>query len=173
VRRRRPGAGGTVRTLSLVDRYLELAFRLGKHEPELVESYYGPPDPAAAVEAEDPLAPARLADDARSLLDDLERSDLPPQRRSWLAAQTRALLTVALLYERGASVDEAREYARKWSLQPEERVEKMLGSVHERAFPGYVHCYPEGLRLCAAFVGGDPKRFKRLLVEQLVPDDLG
>ena len=39
-------------------------------------------------------------------------------------------------------------------------------------FPGYVHCYSEGHRLCAAFVGDDPERFKRLLVEQIVPSDL-
>jgi hypothetical protein len=44
-------------------RYLELALRLGKHEPELVETYVGPPEPAAAVEAEEPLGPARLADE--------------------------------------------------------------------------------------------------------------
>jgi hypothetical protein len=77
-----------------------------------------------------------------------------------------------LLYERGASVDEAREYARRWSLHPDDQVEKMVASVRDRAFPGYAHCYPEGHRLCAAFVGGDPARFKRLLVEQWLPSDL-
>jgi hypothetical protein len=80
---------------------------------------------------------------------------------------------VALLrYERGASGDEAREYARKWSLLPEERVEKMVAAVEGPAFPGYAHCYAEGLRLCAGFVGGDVQRFTRLLTEQLVPADL-
>jgi hypothetical protein len=77
-----------------------------------------------------------------------------------------------LLKERGASVDELREYARRWSLQPEERIEKMVGSLSQNRFPGYAHCYPEGRRLCAAFVRDDPKRFGRLLVEQLVPSDL-
>jgi hypothetical protein len=77
-----------------------------------------------------------------------------------------------LLNERGASVDEARDYARRWSLHPEDQVEKMLASVRDRAFPGYIHCYSEGRRLCAAFVRGDPARFKRLLVEQWLPSDL-
>ena len=381
--------------MSLAERYLTLAFRLAKHEPALVENYYGPPEFAAAVEAEEPLESARLVEEAQSLLADLES-----QRSAWLGGQTRALLTTArrlagerfayadevegtfgirprwydegdfkrahdlldealpgagdvrvrfarwfgqtavapekllpvlqavvgelrertealvglpqdesfelelvtgerwfgfnrnlgglrsrisintdlpfpagdlayfaahegypghhtdgawkeqvlvrergqveitmtlygpqavlaegvaelgtdlvledggqelvarqlrrlgidydadvgakvfearrlvrtvssnvalLLYERGASVDEARGYARRWSLQPEDRVEKMLAFVRDRAFPGYVHCYPEGHRLCAGFVRGDPERFKRLLVEQWLPSDL-
>ena len=77
-----------------------------------------------------------------------------------------------LLHERGASVDEAREYVRRRSLQPEDRIEKMVANVRDRPFPGYVHCYPEGRRLCAAFVRGDTARFKRLLVEQWLPADL-
>jgi hypothetical protein len=76
-----------------------------------------------------------------------------------------------LLRERGASLDEARDYVRRWSLQPD-RVEVTIASVSEHPFPGYIHCYPEGHRLCAAFVRGEPARFKRLLVEQLVPPDL-
>jgi hypothetical protein len=385
----------------LAERYLALAYRLCKHEPDLVGNYYGPREAVAAVEAEEPSEPSRLVEEASSLLRDLEDADLEPQRRAWLASQTGALLTVArrlhgarlsyadeveaifgirprwhdeaeyerahalldealsgagdvrdrfgrwleqtavpvgnlqpaltamteelrarteqlvglpdgesfelelvsgerwlgfnrnlgdlrsrisintdlpfpagdlayfvahegypghhadgawkeqvlvrergqlemtltlyasqatlsegvaelaadlvvddggqeltarhlrrlgfdydpevgtkvyeagkllrtvhsnvalLLYERGASLDEARDYARRWSLQPEDRVEKILASVHDRPFPGYAHCYSEGHRLCAAFVRGDPKRFKRLLVEQLVPSDLG
>ena len=387
--------------MSLPERYLTLAFRVGKHEPELVENYYGPPELLAAVEAEEPLEPARLAEEAQALLADLQGGDLEPERRAWLAGQTRALETIArrlegdpltygeeveatfgirprwyderdferahdlldealpgsgdvraryarwfeqtviplekllpalesvteelrarsgavvglpegetielelvsgkhwsgfnrnlgelrsrisintdlpfqagdlayfvaheaypghhvdgawkeqvlvrergqleetltlyaapecvlaegiaelavgvvtddggqelnartlgslgidfdpelggqvfaarrllravtsnlvlLRYERGASLDDLRDYVRRWTLQPEARIEKMVASVTARPFAGYVHCYPEGLRLCAAYVRGDPKRFKRLLVEQLLPSDL-
>jgi hypothetical protein len=77
-----------------------------------------------------------------------------------------------LLHERRASVDEARDYAGRWSLEPDDRLDGMIASVHDHPFPGYMHCYPEGHRLCGAFVRGDPARFKRLLVEQLVPADL-
>ena len=386
--------------MRLAERYVALAFRLAKHEPDLVENYYGPREVVAGVEAEEPLEPARLVEEARSLLDDLEHGDLEPQRRAWLAAQTRALETnarrlagerfsyadevegtfgirprwydesdferahaqldealpgsgdvrtryarwfeqtaippdrllaalesvteelrarsaeivglpegetvelelvsgkwwagfnrnlgalrsrisintdipfqagdlayfvaheaypghhvdgawkeqvlvhergqveetltlygpeavlaegvaevavdmvtddggqelnarhlgalgvdfdpevgaqvfaarkplravssnlVLLLHERGASLAEARDYARRWSLQPEQRIEKMVTSFAGRPFPGYAHCYPEGRRLCAAFVRGDPVRFKRLLLEQLLPADV-
>jgi hypothetical protein len=387
--------------LSLAERYLALAFRVGKHEPEQVENYYGPRESIAAVEAEEPLEPARLVEEAKSLLADLERGDLEPRRSAWIAGQTRALLTIArqlagedvsyadevegtfgirprwydesdferahglldealpgsgdvrtryarwfertvippdkllpalesvteelrarsaaivglpegetlelelvsgkrwsgfnrnlgdlrgrisvstdlpfqagelayfvaheaypghhvdgawkeqvlvrergqveetltlyaapeavlaegvaelaveivtddggqelnarllgslgidfdaevggqvfaarrllrpvasnlvlLRYERGASLDDLREYARRWTLQPEARIEKMVASVTARPFAGYVHCYPEGRRLCAAYVRGEPERFKRLLVEQLLPSDL-
>jgi hypothetical protein len=387
--------------VSLADRYVTLAFRVGKHEPDLVENYYGPREAVAAVEAEEPLEPARLVEEAESLLHDLEGNDLEPQRSAWIAGQTRSLLTtgrrlagerfsyaddvegtfgirprwydeseferardlldealpgsgdvraryarwfeqtaippeqllaalesvteelrarsaaivglpegetvelelvsgqwwsgfnrnlgdlrsrisintdipfpggelayfvaheaypghhvdgawkeqvlvrergqleetltlyapeavlaegvaelavdvvaddggqdlnarhlralgidfdpeagakvfaarrllrtvssnlVLLLHERGASMDEARDYARRWSLQPEARIEKMVTSFAGRPFPGYAHCYPEGRRLCAAYVRGDPARFKRLLLEQLLPSDLG
>src|SRR5205823_6017012 len=76
---------------------------------------------------------------------------------------------VLLRHERGASLDELHDYARRWSLQPEVRVERMVASVAARPYAGYAHCYPEGRRLCEAFVGRDPARFKRLLVEQLLP----
>jgi hypothetical protein len=379
--------------LSLAERYLALAFGVGKHEPTLVGSYYGPPEPEAA----EPLEPSRLVEEARSLLADLERSDLAPERRRWIAAQTQALLTIArrlagerfsyadevegvlgiqprwydeaayerahellaealpgtddlgdryrrwleqtavpqekllpalravlgelrartealvglpegeslelevvsgerwlafnrrlgdlrsrisintdarlpavdlayvaahegypghhahgswreqalvrergwvevtlstyaqpqavlsegvaelgadlvlddggqelvtglgfdydrevgasvfearrllrtvssnvtlLVHERGASLDEAADYMRRWSLEPENRVENAVESIRAHPFPGYLHCYPEGRRLCAGFARGDPQRFKRLLVEQLVPADL-
>jgi hypothetical protein len=78
-----------------------------------------------------------------------------------------------LLHDRGWSLDDARDYARRWSLEPEEGVEKTVASIREHPFPGYMHCYSEGHRLCAAFVRGDPARFKRLLCEQLLPSDLG
>jgi hypothetical protein len=78
-----------------------------------------------------------------------------------------------MLHDGGAGEDELREYARRWTLQPEDRIEKLLEWVGRQSFRGYVVCYPEGLRLARAFLAGDPKaRFKRLLTEQLVPADL-
>jgi hypothetical protein len=384
--------------VSLPDRYLALAFRVGKHEPELVENYYGPPEAVAPVEAEEPREPARLVEEAESLLADHEHGDLEPKQSAWIAGQTRALHTIArrlageqlsyaeevegtfgiepvwydeaeyerahelldealpgsgdvrgryarwfeetvvpreqlpqalrsmteelqalseavvglpegetvelelvtgkrwsgfnrnlgelrsrisinadfpfqggdlayflaheaypghhvdgawkeqvlvrergqleealtlyaapeavlaegvaelaidvvtddggqelnarhlgalgidfdaelgakvfaarkplrtvssnlvlLRHERGASLEELHNYARRWSLQPDIRIERMVASLAARPFAGYTHCYPEGRRLCEAFVGGDPARFKRLLVEQLLP----
>ena len=72
--------------MSVVERYLELGLRVGKHVDELVESYYGPPEVAARVEAEQPLAPETLKDDAGALLADLAHADVEPARRRWLEA---------------------------------------------------------------------------------------
>ena len=104
--------------------------------------------------------------------------DYDPQGGAAVFEARKLLRTVSsnlalLLYDRGSSLDEARDYVRRWLLQPEESVEKTVASVREHPFPGYMHCYPEGHRLCAAFVRGDPDRFKRLLTGQLVPGDLG
>jgi hypothetical protein len=77
-----------------------------------------------------------------------------------------------LRFAEGKSRDEAREYARRWLPHPPERVEKTLDFIDDGPFPGYVHCYPEGLRLAREFVQGDVPRFKELLTGQFVPVDL-
>ena len=81
---------------------------------------------------------------------------------------------VALMrFGQGKSRDEARAYAQRWLPYPPERIEKTLDFIDNGAFPGYIHCYSEGLLLCRAFVRGDAARFKELLTGQYVPADLG
>jgi hypothetical protein len=77
-----------------------------------------------------------------------------------------------LLHERGASREEAWDYAKRWSLQPDDRVDKMLANAEERRSRGYVHTYTEGRRLCHAWVGGDPARHRQLLTARFLPSDL-
>jgi hypothetical protein len=77
-----------------------------------------------------------------------------------------------LLHERGASREEAWDYAKRWTLQPDDRVDKMLANAEERRSRGYVHTYTEGRRLCHAWVAGDPARYRRLLTGRLLPSDL-
>jgi hypothetical protein len=77
-----------------------------------------------------------------------------------------------MLHERGASEEELKDYARRWTLRPEEHVERLVRWVSTQPFRGYVVTYPAGLRLAREFVQGNPARFKRLLTEQLVPADL-
>jgi hypothetical protein len=79
---------------------------------------------------------------------------------------------LTLLQEGGARRDELLDYARTWTLQPEERVQKSIRSLEQRPFRGYTYCYTEGYRLCRDFVDGDAARFKRLLTEQLTLSDL-
>jgi hypothetical protein len=78
-----------------------------------------------------------------------------------------------LRHERGASREEAREYAAQWSLQPADRVEKFFeANVEDRASRGYTHCYSVGERLCRAYVDGDPARLRQLMTARVLPSDL-
>jgi hypothetical protein len=79
---------------------------------------------------------------------------------------------LTVMHARGASRGELRDWLLEWSLQPPERVEKSLRSLDTRPFRGSPFCYSEGYRLCRAFAGDDPARFRRLLTEQLTPADL-
>jgi hypothetical protein len=79
---------------------------------------------------------------------------------------------VQLLAEDGMARDEARPYARRWLIDPDEVVDKALAFYLEDRWPPYGLCYPAGRALARQFVGGDPARFGRLLGEQLTPEDL-
>ena len=75
--------------MTVVERYLTLGLRLGRHVDGLVDAYYGPPELAAAVEAEEPRAPAALAADADELLAELPDAGLDQTRAGWLGDQLR------------------------------------------------------------------------------------
>jgi hypothetical protein len=88
----------------LVEDYLTLGLRLGRHIDGMVDAYYGPAALAHAVGAEPLLAPDRLLASARALLAALEdggpldsspgpEDSAAPARRHWLAAQVRGLAT--------------------------------------------------------------------------------
>jgi hypothetical protein len=62
-----------------------------------------------------------------------------------------------------------RAYARRWLLEDDGYVDRVVESMCKQQWPPYESCYPEGLRACRRFVGGDPGRFGQLLREQLTP----
>ena len=112
------------------EEYLRLAHRLGKHLDQLVDSYYGPPEIAEQVEAEDPRDPAALAEDAARIR---EGADNP-----WIAAQLTALETAArkLAGEEISYQDEIERYygiPAEWI--PEERFEEAHRKL-DQALPG-------------------------------------
>lgn len=78
---------------------------------------------------------------------------------------------VQMLAEQTISRDEARPYARRWLIGPDEVIDKGVALLDE-PWPAYALCYPAGYALARRFVAGDPQRFGRLLREQLTPDDL-
>jgi hypothetical protein len=55
-----------------VERYLRLGLQLGRHVEGIVDAYYGPPEVAAAVNAEPPADPRTLVAEAEALLEELE-----------------------------------------------------------------------------------------------------
>ena len=79
---------------------------------------------------------------------------------------------VQLLAEGRIARDEARPYARRWYIEPDEVVDKALAFYLGDTWPPYGLCYPAGMVLARRFAGGDPERFRRLLSEQLTPEDL-
>ena len=90
-------------TTGVVDRYLELGLRLGRHVDGFVDAYYGPPALAARIEAEPLHPPAALAADAARLVAELDAGvgagtgdgALDPGRRRWIRAQALGLRTSA------------------------------------------------------------------------------
>jgi len=96
---------------------------------------------------------------------------------SRVAGARRLLLPIAanlamLIHDRGASPEEARDYADTWSLQPADRVAKQIDSQLRSPSPPYQHTYWQGLELVEAHVSGDPKRFRALLTARLLPREL-
>jgi hypothetical protein len=83
----------------VVERYIELGLRLGRHVDGFVDAYYGPPELSARVDAEPLRAPAELAADAGRLVADLDAGDgageVDAGRRRWIRAQALGLRTSA------------------------------------------------------------------------------
>jgi len=77
-----------------------------------------------------------------------------------------------LLHDRGASAAEAREYAATWSLQPDERLDKLVASQVASPSPVYQHCYWQGHELVDGYARGDAKRFRELLTARVLPSQL-
>ncbi|MGO9027080.1 MAG: DUF885 domain-containing protein [Acidimicrobiales bacterium] len=145
---------GAPADVGLVDRYLTLGLRLGRHIDGLVDAYYGPPAFAERVAAEPVQAPERLVADARSLIAGidaggvLEGPDGPldgsgedgaaPARRRWLRAQTVGLLTTARKLA-GDPIGYADEVEACYGVRPTRADEGTFADAHRRldeALPG-------------------------------------
>jgi len=113
------------------ERYLELALRLGKHDADLVDSFYGSEELAARVNAEEPRDPIALADEAQGLLAELD--DDP-----WLAAQVQALETNARKFG-GERFDYVEEGRLVYGIEPRWRDEatfEQAATGLDEALPG-------------------------------------
>ncbi len=115
----------------VVERYLTLGLRLGRHVDGLVDAYYGPPEIAATVAAEDPVAPAALAAAADALADALATSDLEPQRRAWLGDQIRGIRTYASVLA-GEEISYSDEVEGCYGVRPAPIPESTFQTAHDR-----------------------------------------
>jgi hypothetical protein len=78
---------------------------------------------------------------------------------------------VQMLAEGQIRREEARPYARRWLIGPDEVIDKGVALLDE-PWPEYSLCYPAGHALARRFVAGDAERFGRLLREPLTPKQL-
>jgi hypothetical protein len=108
---------------SEVERYLRLGLQVGRHVDGIVDAYYGPPELAAAVDAEPPVDPRKLVADAETLLDDLDDG--------WLRDQMLGLRTFA-----GVLAGEFRTYADEveacYGVRPTFTDETVFTAAHEQ-----------------------------------------
>ncbi len=125
----------------LVERYLKLGQRLGRHIDGMVDAYYGPPELAASVAAEPVVPPDRLVADARSLLAALAagapldgsvvEDSSAPARRHWISAQVVGLATSCAKLA-GESIGYADEVEACYGIRPTRVDEEVLVGAHRR-----------------------------------------
>jgi hypothetical protein len=116
---------------SVVEDYIRLGLRLGRHVDGFVDAYYGPESLTHEVSAEPIMAPARLAEDAGRLLTGLDdgAGDLDDGRRRWLRAQAFGLATSARKL-RGDDVGYLDEVEASYGVRPRWVDEEVFAEAH-------------------------------------------
>jgi hypothetical protein len=107
----------------MVEQYLELCLRLGRHIDGLVDAYYGPAEISKRVDAEELRDPTALVEDAGSLLASVDDD--------WLRAQLVGLETVARKLA-GEEIPYEDEVERCYGVRPEWTPEESFESAHRR-----------------------------------------
>ena len=119
----------------VVERYIELGLRLGRHVDGFVDAYYGPPELSARVDAEPLRAPAELAADAGRLVADLDAGDgageVDAGRRRWIRAQARGLRTSARKLD-GAAIGYLDEVESCYGARPALVADDEFAASHRR-----------------------------------------
>lgn len=132
---------------SIVEQYLLLGLRLGRHVDGFVDAYFGPEVLAVTVADEPVTAPGALVAAADGLLRDLDdgvdADRVEAGRRRWLRAQTVGLRTSASILA-GEPVAYADEVERCYGVRPRVRDTDEFAEAHRR--------------LAAVLPGGGPVR---------------
>jgi hypothetical protein len=104
------------------ERYLELCLRLRRHDDELVDAYFGPPEIAERIDAEPLRPPRELIADAQQLADDSDSS--------YLRGQLVGLETVARKLA-GEEIPYADEVERCYAIRPQRIPEERFEEAHK------------------------------------------
>lgn len=119
----------------LIDRYLELGLRLGRHVDGFVDAYYGPRTLSERVGAEPIRSPESLVMLAAELLRDLDGGAdaeiLSPSRRRWLRAQVIGFHTSARKVA-GDDISYVDEVEWCYGVRPTFRDEELFAAAHDR-----------------------------------------
>ena len=119
----------------IIDRYLELGLRLGRHVEGFVDAYYGPQQISERVAAEVVCAPELLAADAARLIADLDAGVdddvIDARRRRWIRAQVLGLHTSARKLA-GEDIAYADEVEWCYGVRPTFRDEQLFADAHRR-----------------------------------------
>ena len=107
--------------MSAAEDYVLLGLRLGRHVDGLVDSYYGPTELKEQADAEEPVAPAQLVDDAARLRDALDES--------WLRDQVSGLWTYARVLA-GEQLSYSDEVEGSFGVRPERTPDSVYEQVH-------------------------------------------
>lgn len=122
-------------TKSIVERYLLLGLRIGRHVDGFVDAYFGPAALAAAVTDDALRSPGALVAEADRLLldldDGMDADRVEPSRRRWIRAQVVGMRTSAavLAGEPIAYVDEV-EWC--YGVRPRLRDTDAFAEAHRR-----------------------------------------
>lgn len=127
---------------TIVERYLELGLRLGRHVDGFVDAYYGPSDLVARTAVEPIAPPAALAVQSGVLMAGLDTGvdagDLSPARRRWIRAQVLGLRTSALKLA-GEPIGYLDEVESCYGVRPEPVPEDSFANAHmllDEVLPG-------------------------------------
>jgi len=77
-----------------------------------------------------------------------------------------------LLDEQRISLDDAWAYLRRWAIESDDYVARIMRNIEDYPWQPYTVANALGEPLCRRWVDGDPGKLKRLLAEQLTTDDL-
>lgn len=120
---------------SIVDRYLELGLRLGRHVDGFVDAYYGPASIGDYVAVETVKSPSFLIASAAQLLSDLDAGVdaefVDASRRRWLRAQIQGLHTSARKLA-GEDISYVDEVDWCYGVRPTFRDEELFAAAHVR-----------------------------------------